>query len=141
VSFADCQFSAPFAPALVLTVGSADADAFLRAAGRFDDPPRRDDLAMRRLMDATSATTDEGIERRFPDEWGAEVTVTAAGETHERSVSVPLGEPAKPMSDADTRAKAEGLLAGTGVDADRLTAVVESLGERSLAELVDAATA
>ncbi|PAU85320.1 MmgE/PrpD [Halorubrum salipaludis] len=140
-SFVDCQFSAPFAAALTLIEGSAGAEEFLRAVGRFDDPPRWDDPVIRRLMDATSVTTDEAIERRFPEEWGAEVAVTAGGETRERSVSVPLGEPAKPMSDADTRAKAEGLLAGTGVDADRLTAVVESLGDRSLAELVDAATA
>ncbi|WP_268762301.1 hypothetical protein [Halorubrum saccharovorum] len=140
-SFVDCQFSAPFAAALTLTEGTAGAEPFLRAVGRFDDPPRWDDPELRRLMDATSVTTDEAIERRFPAEWGAEVAVTAAGETHERSVSVPLGEPEKPMSDAETRAKAEGLLARTGIDADRLTAVIESLGDRSLAELVDAATA
>lgn len=113
--------------------------------GRFDEPPRWDDPAIRRLMDATSVTTDEGVERRFPDEWGAEVRVTAAGETHERSVRVPLGEPEKPMSETETRAKVSGLLADTDVDPERLTDAVTSLTDEgaergSLASLVDAAT-
>ncbi len=139
-SVVDCQFSAPFAAALTLTEGDAGAESFLRAVGRFDEPPRWDDPELRRLMDATSVSTDEAIERRFPAEWSARVSVTAAGVTHERSVRAPLGEPERPMSSADTRAKAEGLLAGTGVDADRLAAVVESVGDRTIRELVDAAT-
>ena len=144
-SFVDCQFSAPFVAALVLTEGSAGAGEFLRAVGRLDEPPRWDDPALRRLMDATSVTTDEAVEERFPEEWGAEVRVTAAGETHERSVRIPLGEPAKPMSDAEGRAKVTGLLADTGVDPERLADAVASLtGERdergSVASLVDAAT-
>ncbi|TKX44521.1 MULTISPECIES: MmgE/PrpD family protein [unclassified Halorubrum] len=139
--FVDCQFSAPFAAAVTLTEGTADAEAFLRAVGRLDGPPRWDDPAVRRLMGATSVETDPAIEARFPEEWGARVTVTAGGETREASVRVPLGEPEKPMSAAETEAKAAGLLAGSGVDADRLAAVVESLPERSVADLVDAATA
>ena len=140
-SVVDCQFSAPFVAALVLVDGAADAESFLRAVGRLDDSPRWDDPALRRVMDVTTVTTDEAIERRFPDAWGAAVVVTAGGERHERSVTVPLGEPEKPMSEADTRSKAEGLLSGTGVDADRLTTVVGALEDRSLAELIDAATA
>ncbi|OTF09254.1 MmgE/PrpD family protein [Halorubrum sp. SD612] len=139
--FVDCQFSAPFAAALALVEGTADAEAFLRAVGRLDEPPRWDDPAIRRLMDATSVGTDPAIEARFPEEWGARVTVTAGGETREASVSVPLGEPEKPMSAEETEAKAAGLLAGSGVDADRLASVVESLDGRSVADLVDAATA
>lgn len=139
-SFVDCQFSAPFVAALTLTEGDAGAEQFLRAVGRFEEPPRWNDPEMRRLMDATNVSTDEAIERRFPEEWGADVSVTAAGVTHERSVSMPLGEPEKPMSAANTRAKAEGLLSGTGVDADRLTSVVESLADRTVSELVEAAT-
>lgn len=142
--FVDCQFSAPFVAALVLTEGSADAEPFLRAVGRLDEPPRWDDPSIRRLMDATDVTTDEAIERRFPDEWGATVRVTAGGETREESVRVPLGEPANPMSDAETRAKVAGLLAGTDVDPERLIAAVGSLDDavdgRSVASLVDAAT-
>lgn len=138
--FVDCQFSAPFVAALTLTDGTADAESFLRAVGRFEAPPRWDDPEMRRLMDATSVGTDPAVERRFPAEWGAEVAVTADGETHERSVHTPLGEPETPMSTAETRAKAEGLLAGTGVDAERLVEVVETVDDRTVAELVDAAT-
>jgi 2-methylcitrate dehydratase PrpD len=144
-SFVDCQFSAPFAAALVLTEGSAGAEEFLRAVGRFDEPPWWDDPAIRRLMDATSVTTDEAVEHRFPDEWGAEVRVTAGGETHERSVRVPLGEPEKPMSETETRGKVAGLLADTDVDPERLTDAVTSLTDEctesgSVASLVDAAT-
>ncbi|WP_280586356.1 MmgE/PrpD family protein, partial [Halorubrum sp. Boch-26] len=104
-SFVDCQFSAPFAAALVLTEGSAGAEEFLRAVGRFDAPPRWDDPPIRRLMDATSVTTDEAIERRFPDEWGAEVRVTVGGETREESVRVPLGAPEAPVLDVVTQGK------------------------------------
>jgi len=139
--FVDCQFSAPFAVALTLTEGTADAGAFLRAAGRLGDPPQWDDPGIRRLMDATTVGTDPAIERRFPEEWGARVTVTIAGETHEASVSAPLGEPERPMSAAKTEGKVAALLAGSGVDADRLATVVESLPERSVSDLVDAATA
>jgi len=139
--FVDCQFSAPFAAALTLAEGTADAEAFLRAVGRLDEPPRWDDPDVRRLMDATSVGTDPAIERRFPEEWGARVAVTADGGTREASVSVPLGEPERPLSTAETEEKAAGLLAGSGVDADRLAAVVESLPGRSVADLVDAATA
>ena len=139
--FVDCQFSAPFAAALTLAEGTADAEAFLRAVGRLDEPPRWDEPAIRRLMDATSVGTDPEIEARFPEEWGAAVAVTAGGETREASVRVPLGEPERPMSSAETDAKAAGLLAGSGVGADRLASVVESLGDRSVAEVVDAATA
>ncbi|ELZ51247.1 MmgE/PrpD [Halorubrum coriense DSM 10284] len=139
--FVDCQFSAPFAAALTLTEGTAGAEAFLRAVGRLDEPPRWDDPEVHRLMDATSVGTDPAIERRFPEEWGARVAVTADDETREASVSVPLGEPGRPLSAAETEEKAAGLLAGSGVDADRLAAVVESLPERSVADLVDAATA
>ncbi|EMA65256.1 MmgE/PrpD [Halorubrum aidingense JCM 13560] len=160
-SFVDCQFSAPFAAALTLTAGSAGAEPFLRAVGRFEDPPQWDDPELRRLMDATNVSTDDAVERRFPEEWGADVAVTAGGETHERSVSTPLGEPETPMSAAETRAKTEGLLAGTGIDPERLTAAVDSVagtvtgagekesetgketerGTGSLAALIDAATA
>src|SRR6056297_4000547 len=127
--------------ALTLAEGTADAEAFLRAVGRLDEPPRWDDPDVRRLMDATSVGTDPAIERRFPEEWGARVAVTADGGTREASVSVPLGEPERPLSTAETEEKAAGLLAGSGVDADRLAAVVESLPGRSVADLVDAATA
>lgn len=138
--FVDCQFSAPFVAALTLIEGDAGAESFLRAVGRFEEPPRYEDPELRRLMDATSVGTDPEIERRFPEAWGAEVSVTAGGETHERSVRTPLGEPETPMSPEESRAKAEGLLAGTGVDADRLVEVVETVNERTVAELVNAAT-
>jgi len=78
-------------------------------------------------MDATNVSTDETIEQRFPEEWGADVTVTAGGETYERTVSTPLGEPETPMSAAESRAKTEGLLAGTSIDPERLTTAVDSI--------------
>jgi len=78
-------------------------------------------------MDATNVSTDETIEQRFPEEWGADVTVTAGGETYERTVSTPLGEPETPMSAAESRSKTEGLLAGTSIDPERLTTAVDSI--------------
>jgi len=139
-SVVDCQFSAPFLAAVTLREETAAAATFLSAVGRLDGPPQWDDPEVRRLMDATSVTTDETVERRFPEAWSARVSVETATQTHEQFVSVPRGEPANPMSDEAAREKTEGLLAGSGVDPDRVTRAVNSLRERSVGALVDAAT-
>ena len=138
--FVDCQFSAPFVAALVLNEGDAGAEPFLRAVGRLDAEPAWNDPAYHRLMDATTVSTDEEIEARFPAAWGARVSVTADGETHERSVSDPYGEPDRPMSTADVREKTEGLLTGGSVDATDVIRVADALDDHSVADLVDAAT-
>jgi len=141
-NFVDCQFSMPFAAALALTDGDAGSDAFLRAVGRLDDPPRFDDPGVRRLMDATTVETDEEVQRRFPEEWAARVAVDAGGETYERFVEPPFGEPGKPMTWDDTVTKARGLVE-TGdrtLDADALAAAVRDVENRSVDDLVAAAT-
>ena len=138
--FVDCQFSAPFVTALVLIEGGAGAEPFLRAVGRLDAEPTWSDPAYRRIMDATTVSTDEEIEARFPEEWGARVSVTAAGETHERSISDPFGEPDRPMSTADVREKTRGLLTGGSVDPTDVIRVTDALDKHTVADLVDAAT-
>ncbi|WP_418280046.1 MmgE/PrpD family protein [Halorubrum sp. DTA98] len=138
--FVDCQFSAPFVAALVLTEGDAGAEPFLSAVGRRSTPPRWDDPEFRRLMDATTVSTDEAIERRFPAAWGARVTVEAGGERHERSIEDPFGEPDRPMSAGDVREKADGLLAGSSIESAELADVIDTLEDRTVAELVNAAT-
>jgi 2-methylcitrate dehydratase PrpD len=139
-SFVDCQFSAPFVAALTLETGTADAATFLRAVGQAGDPPRWETTPTRRLMDATSVTTDETIERRFPDEWGARVSVQADGETHSAIVRVPSGEPEAPLADDEVRKKTTGLLRDTGVDPDQLAETILERDPQSVATIVDAAT-
>jgi 2-methylcitrate dehydratase PrpD len=141
-NFVDCQFSAPFATALALSEGTAGAEAFLRAAGRLDDPPRFEDPEFRRLMDATSVTTDPEVQEAFPDRWCARVAVETGGESHERFVDVPYGEPADPMSWDRVVEKSRGLIetSGTDVDPDALATAVAELPDRSAGELLAAAT-
>jgi 2-methylcitrate dehydratase PrpD len=91
-------------------------------------------------MDATSVTTDETIERRFPDEWGARVSVQADGETHSAIVRVPSGEPEAPLADDEVRKKTTGLLRDTGVDPDQLAETILERDPQSVATIVDAAT-
>ena len=139
-SFVDCQFSAPFVAALTLETGTADATTFLRAVGQAGDPPRWETTTTRRLMDATSVTTDETIERRFPEAWGARVSVQADGETHSTTVRVPSGEPEAPLTDDEVRKKTTGLLRDTGVDPDQLSETILESEPQSVATIVDAAT-
>lgn len=138
--FVDCQFSAPFVAALVLAEGDAGAGPFLRAVGRLDAEPAWDDPTYRRIMDATTVSTDDAIERRFPDEWGARVSVTVDGTTHERSVTDPFGEPDRPMSIVDVREKTGELLADGPVDSAEVVRVVDALDDHSVDDIVDAAT-
>lgn len=139
-SFVDCQFSAPFVAALTLETGTADAPTFLRAVGQLSDSPRWGTKSMRQLMDVTSVTTDETIERRFPEEWGARVSVRGDGETHSTTVRVPLGEPEAPMTAAKLQTKTDGLLRDTGVDPELLSETILEGEPRSVATLVDVAT-
>lgn len=142
-NFVDCQFSMPFAAALVLKKGTAGAEPFLRAAGRLDDPPRFEDREFRRLMDATSVTTDSEVQDAFPERWCARVVVdVGSGERYERFVDVPYGEPADPMSWNRVVEKTRGLIetSETGVDSDALATTIERLPERSLDELLAVAT-
>jgi 2-methylcitrate dehydratase PrpD len=139
-SFVDCQFSAPFVAALTLETGTADATTFLDAVGQGDAPPRWGTTTTRRLMDATSVTTDEAIERRFPEEWGARVSVQADGETHSATVRIPAGEPGAPLTDGEVKAKTAALLRGSGVDPDRLSTTLLEREPRSVAAIIDAAT-
>ena len=142
-NFVDCQFSAPFAAALMLSEGAAGAEPFLRAAGRLDDPPRFEDPAFRRLMDATVVGVGTEVQKAFPDRWCARVSIEAGeGERYERFVDVPYGEPADPMSWERVVEKANGLVgtSGTDIDTDALAAAVEGLPDRSVEELVATAT-
>jgi 2-methylcitrate dehydratase PrpD len=141
-NFVDCQFSAPFAAALVLSEGAAGAEPYLRAAGRLEDPPRFEAPEFRRLMDVTSVTTDPEVQEAFPERWCARVAVETEGRRHERFVDVPYGEPADPLSWERVVEKVRGLIetSGTDVDPDALAAAVEGVPDRSIGELVAAAT-
>jgi 2-methylcitrate dehydratase PrpD len=140
-NFFDCQFSMPFAAALVLEKGAAGAEPFLRAAGRLDDAPRFEESGFRRLMDATSVTTDPEVQEAFPDRWCARVVIEADG-VEERFVDVPYGEPDDPMSWDRVIEKTRGLIetSGTDVDPDALAAAVAELPDRSIEELLAVAT-
>ncbi len=93
-------------------------------------------------MDVTSVTTDPEVQEAFPERWCARVAVETEGRRHERFVDVPYGEPADPLSWERVVEKVRGLIetSGTGVDPDALAAAVEGVPDRSIGELVAAAT-
>lgn len=91
-SFVDAQFSMPFGAAFALTEQDDGVDAFLDAVeGDVDDE-------IKRLIDVTTVDTAAHIDDAYPEKWVSEVTVTATGETYERSTDYPRGEPEKPLS-------------------------------------------
>jgi 2-methylcitrate dehydratase PrpD len=107
------QFSAPFAVALALAEGRLTIRAF--------DRPQEASEAVRRLFALTE-------QRPHPDD-GVRVTVRYAdGRTVMRTATVASGNPARPMSDAQLRAKAHDCNAAAGqpLTAATLDRVIET---------------
>ncbi|WP_224449946.1 MmgE/PrpD family protein [Haloprofundus salilacus] len=122
-NFVDCQFSMPFAAALVLTEGDAGLSAFLDAQDRLDDPE------LRRLMDATTVTTTDRTRLRFPETWAAGVEVETESGTHERFVEHARGEPECPLSEEAVARKFEELATAADCDPEAATAALEACRE------------
>jgi len=95
----DGQFSGPFVIAAALATGRMDWDSYKG----LHDP------AIRRLLPLIACENDPAIEAEFPANMSGKLTLRARGEVFTRTVIVPKGEPSNFPSDAELRAKFNGL--------------------------------
>jgi 2-methylcitrate dehydratase PrpD len=114
----DGQFSGPFVIATALATGAMGWDSYRLLR----------DPAIRRLLPLVACEHDPEIEALFPATMSANLTVRARGETYRCQVTVPKGEPANFLTEAELRAKFAGLAGAV-------------LGEERAARLADAVLA
>ena len=79
----DAQFSAPFVLSCALVSGSVGWDSY----SRLNDP------AIRAMLPKVDCVHDPEIEAEFPANMSGRITIVARGQTFERRVIVPFGEP------------------------------------------------
>ena len=91
----DGQFSGPFVIAAGLLEGEMGWDSY----GKLHDP------AIRALLPRVVCEQDADAQAEFPDNMSGKLTVVAGGQTWQRFVRVPKGEPDNFMSDAELRGK------------------------------------
>jgi 2-methylcitrate dehydratase PrpD len=93
----DAQMSLPYSVSVALVHGEVGMEQFGEEA--------RDDSRVRRIIDATEVTTDEGHTSDYPRKRPARVFIRANGREFVEEVPQPYGEPDNPMSDDDLDAK------------------------------------
>ena len=95
----DGQFSGPFVIACALAKGHMGWDSY----ALLDDPD------IRALLPKVRCELDPEIEAEFPANMSGKVTVRARGQTFTKAVTVPKGEPANFLTEAELRGKFAGL--------------------------------
>lgn len=113
----DAQMSLPYGVAIALATGETSLDAF--------DPGNaaRNDVAQ--LMDRTTVTATDEMERRYPQTRPATVTVeTTDGQQFERFVEYPRGAAESPLSREEITAKFRDL-SGSVLDSAAQDAVLD----------------
>ena len=98
----DGQFSGPFVLSAALATGRMDWDSY----GLLHDP------AIRSLLPRVVCEPDPEIEAEFPTNMSGKVTIQANGQIYARTVVVPKGEPGNFLTEAELRAKFDGLTVG-----------------------------
>ncbi|MBC7798989.1 MAG: MmgE/PrpD family protein [Gemmatimonadaceae bacterium] len=94
-SVVDGQFSGPFVIAVALATGTMDWDSYALLH----------DNRVRALMPRIACVWDADVQAEFPANMAGKLTITAAGQIHERMVVVPKGEPARFLTDDEVRHK------------------------------------
>lgn len=112
-SVVEAQFSMPFGAAVAVVHGAAGIHEFREETIR--------SVAVRRMMGKVVVTKDERIEKRFPKEWPARVTMDLEGGRRvEKVVAHPKGDPQNPLSWEELIAKfrslAEPVIGRAGCD-------------------------
>ncbi|GAC1490515.1 MAG: MmgE/PrpD family protein [Acetobacteraceae bacterium] len=97
----DGQFSGAFVIATALATGAVGWDSY----GLLQDP------TIRALLPRIDCVPDAEVQAEFPTNMSGKLTVVADGNTWQRMVRVPKGEPTNFLTDAELRAKFNGLAA------------------------------
>ena len=114
----DGQFSGPFVIAAALATGGMGWDSY----ALLHDP------RIRALLPRVTCEYDAGMQAEYPVNMSGKLTIVAAGQTYQRVVVVPKGEPSNFLTQGELRAK---FMALTGA----------VLGEDRAARLADAVLA
>jgi 2-methylcitrate dehydratase PrpD len=89
-SVVDAQFSAPYAAAAALVLGTGGLDAFA--------PHHLDDPLIRQLMSRTDCYTSGSLDAGYPKRWPAEAEITLRdGRRLSTRIEYALGEPEHPV--------------------------------------------
>jgi len=118
-SVVDAQFSMPFGAAVAVLHSAAGLDQFtLEQVGS---------PSVAKVMGKVTLVKDTSIEQTFPKEWPARVTIQRwDGQTHEKFVRYPKGDPENPLSWSEMADKFRAL-AGHVLPADRCERIVNDL--------------
>jgi 2-methylcitrate dehydratase PrpD len=118
-SIVDAQFSMPFGAAVAVVCGAAGLDQFTLEMIRSQ--------RIRKMMGKVVLTKDVRLETNFPREWPARVTISLAnGETHEKFIRYPKGDPENPLSWEEMAAKFRAL-AGRVLPPERCERIIEAI--------------
>jgi 2-methylcitrate dehydratase PrpD len=120
-SVVDAQFSMPFGAAVAAICGAAGLDQFTLEQVR---SPR-----VREMMRKVVLVKDPRLEETFPREWPARVSIQLEdGQTYERFVRFPKGDPENPLTWEEMRAKFRSL-AGAVLSPERCDDVIRKVSE------------
>ena len=118
-SVVDAQFSMPFGAAVAVLHGSAGLDEFTLEQVRSP--------SVAKVMGKVALVRDPSIEKTFPREWPARVTIQSwDGQTHEKFVRYPKGDPENPLSWSEMADKFRALAVGV-LPADRCERIIQEL--------------
>ncbi len=118
-SVVDAQFSMPFGAAVAVLHGAAGLDQFTL------DQVRSPSVA--KVIGKVTLVRDPSIEQTFPREWPARVTIQRLdGQTHEKFVRYPKGDPENPLSWSEMADKFRAL-AGRVLPPDRCERILQEL--------------
>jgi 2-methylcitrate dehydratase PrpD len=126
-SVVDAQFSMPFGAAVAVAYGAAGLDQFSVEQIRSS--------RVRQIMDKVVLTKDAEIEDTFPKEWPARVTIQlAGGETYERFIRYPKGDPENPLTWDEMAAKFRAL-AGVVLSSEKCDEIINRVRTGNLTAL------
>jgi 2-methylcitrate dehydratase PrpD len=118
-SVVDAQFSMPFGAAVAVLCGAAGLDQF--TLEQIHSQP------VRQMMGKVVLEKDIRLEKNFPREWPARVTIHLAdGRSFEKFIRHPKGDPENPLTWQEMAQKFRSL-AGTALPAERCEQIVDQI--------------
>jgi 2-methylcitrate dehydratase PrpD len=125
-SIVDAQFSMPFGAAVAVLCGAAGLDQFTL--------PQVRSPQVRRMMSKVVLEKDARLDETFPREWPARVIIYTDGNSYEKFVRYPKGDPENPLSWDEMAGKFQSLT-GPVLPADRCTGILSRLADARPADL------